>query len=254
MPPPRGGARQPDQAGGLGGDAVDRDELLLLADGVEEAERVRAESDQPHERQRDKARGGGGDHARAIARAVPAEREERQQQGRAHLDAHTCDQCGRGGAGPGGVRAGAPARGGRSRVRGGRGREPQGEREAQQQQRVVVGAADGEREQHRVQADERRRPAWRVSAALGAARDQRDRREAGERRERFVYPHVGGDAQRRQRVAEQREQRSVRRMLERPAEEVERRVGGRFRGEVRVRVQAVQGAHATERDVAEHVL
>ncbi len=40
-------------------------------------------------------------------------------------------------------------------------------------------AADGQLEQHGVQADERRRPPRRVTEPPGGPRDQRDRPEAG---------------------------------------------------------------------------
>jgi hypothetical protein len=43
-------------------------------------------------------------------------------------------------------------------------------------------------------------------------------------------------------------------MLKRPADEAERAVGWRFGGDVRVRVEPVQGADAREREIAEDVL
>jgi hypothetical protein len=52
MPPPCRRPVQAEQARGLRRDAVGRDELLLLADGVEEAERVHAESDDTDGRDR----------------------------------------------------------------------------------------------------------------------------------------------------------------------------------------------------------
>ena len=131
-------------------------------------------------------------------------------------------------------------------------RQRDGERE--QRQRVVVRTAHTQHQQHRVQADERDGPPWRVPRARGRPRDQSHRAGARDHGDRLEGPHAAREAQRHDRVAEQREQRAIRGVQKRPADEVEHRVGGRFGGEVRVRVEPVQGAQACERQVAEHVL
>ena len=82
MAPPGGRPAQAHQPRGLGGDAVRGHELLLLADGIEEPERVAAEADQAERGERQQAE-------RALI-ATPrrsrgrgrGEREERQQQAR----------------------------------------------------------------------------------------------------------------------------------------------------------------------------
>jgi hypothetical protein len=121
-------------------------------------------------------------------------------------------------------------------------------------QRVVVRAADGEHEQHRVKPDERDRPAARHADPLGREPDQRDRPEARDDGEGLERPQRAADAERDGRIAEQREQRAVRRVLVGPAEEREHFVARCLRGDVRVRVQSVQRAEPGEADVAEDVL
>jgi hypothetical protein len=117
-----------------------------------------------------------------------------------------------------------------------------------------VSAADGQLEQHRVQADEGRRPAGRATEACGGARDQCDRAEARGDGKHLERPQPAGDPEWSGRVAREREQRAVGGVLEGPAHEREDRVGWRFCRDVGVRVQAVQGSHAGEAQVAEHVL
>jgi hypothetical protein len=90
--PPARRAAESHQAGRLGRDAVHGDELLLLADGVEEAERVGAEADQPQRSERQQADGGAGKQAQALAPAGSGEHEERQQQPGAELDPDTGDE------------------------------------------------------------------------------------------------------------------------------------------------------------------
>jgi len=117
-----------------------------------------------------------------------------------------------------------------------------------------VRASDGQHEQHWVEPDEARRPAAAASEPVHRAPDQSDRREARERRDGLERPQPAREPERRGRVAGEREQRAVGGVLKRPAHEREDPVGGRFGGEVRVGVEAVQRAHAREREVAEHVL
>jgi hypothetical protein len=197
------------------------------------AEAEHAERSQPHE-----AEDGGEQDAAPCAGARGAEHEERQHDPRAQLHADTGDE--RGGA--------------RSRTRGGAGAQGQRSRQRERHQRVVVGAADGQHEQHGVQPDECRRRGPRAAQAGGGPRRQRDRAEARGGRERFQHPQPARDPRRRGHVAREREQRPVGGVLEGPADESERRIGGGFGGEVRVGIEAVQRPQAREREVAEHVL
>ena len=197
-----------------------------------------AEAEQRDCPQRDEAHRCGKDQAQALVAASRREQQKRQRQpgGQLHADPRHERN-----------RAGAQARGhaGRQRERGG---------QREHDQRVVVSAADGELEQHRVQPDERDRPAPRHADPLGREPDQRDRAEARAHGEGLERPQRAADAERHGRVAEQREQRAVRRVLVGPAEEREHFVARCLRGDVRVRVQAVQRAESGKADVAEHVL
>ena len=238
MTPPVRCSAQPDQARRLSGNAVCGHELLLLADGVEEAERVHAEADQPDDRDGQQTAAGAHGDSDPLAFLRRGEHQERQHQRSCDLDRDP--------------RRDRDRRGAQTRT--GAGAEEQREREREQHERVVVRPAHGQRQQHRVQADERRRPAGRLAHALGRASDQRYGREAREHGQRLQHPQAPGQAQRRQRVAGEREQRAVGRVLERPAVELEDRVGRRFRGHVGIGVEPVQGAHPRERQIAEHVL
>jgi hypothetical protein len=196
---------------------------------------VHAEAEQPDHRHRRQRRARAQRHQQAFARARHRQHQERERQPGRDLDAHARRQ-----------RRRADPRTGR--------RERQREREREQQQRVVVGATDAEHQQHGVQADERHRPAWRVSRARRRPREQRHRGEAGHDSDRLERPQAAGEPQRRDRVADEREQRAVWRVKERPADEVEHRVPRGLRGEVRVRIETVQRAQPRERQVPEHVL
>ena len=121
-----------------------RDELLLLADRVEESERVRSEADQRERAQRKQAQTRAGEHRQALA-PRGAENQERQQQPRRELDADAGDE--HAGGSP---EAWAGARG-----------EHQGGGQHEHDQRVVVGTADRQHQQHGVEAHERGRPASR---------------------------------------------------------------------------------------------
>ena len=83
---------------------------------------------------------------------------------------------------------------------------------------------------------------------------QRDRGQAGGDREPLQRPQPAGHPERGDRVACEREQRAVGRMLEGPAHEQVHGVGGHLGGDVRVRVQPVQGAQPGEIEVAEDIL
>jgi hypothetical protein len=213
-------------------------ELLLLADGAEEAERVAAEADQRDGRDHDDPEHGALERAAPILRTRRAEQHERQRQ--AGRDLH---------ADPGYERCGSRAEAWRGACR-----EHERGRQREHDQRVVVGAADGEHEQHGIQADECRRPATRLPEPPGGARDERHGAEAAEHGERLERPHAAGEPERNERVADQREQRAIRRVLVWPAEEREDFVASGLRGDVRVRVEAVKRAQPREADVAEYVL
>jgi hypothetical protein len=217
---------------------VHGDELLLLADGTEEAERVAAEADQRDSAEHDEADRRARERLHALAWQAGSEHQERQREAGCDLDRDARDERRR-------RRANARARAGAQQQR---------RREREQDQRVVVRAADGEHEQDRVQPDESRRPARRVPEPSGRARDQRDGREARDDRDRLERPQAAGEAERCCRVAEQREQRAVWRVLIRPADEREDFVAGGLRGHVRVRVEAVQRAEPREGRVTEDVL
>ncbi|MCW3028955.1 MAG: hypothetical protein JWN81_2166 [Solirubrobacterales bacterium] len=103
---------------------------------------MRTEADQRQRPQREQAEAGAREHHQALAPAG-AENQERQQQPGRELDADAGHE--RAGSRP---EAWAGARGERER-----------EGQHEDDQRVVVGTADGQHEQHRVQADERGRPA-----------------------------------------------------------------------------------------------
>jgi hypothetical protein len=221
--PPARRPVEPHQAGGLRGDAVGRHQLLLLADRAHEAERVRAEAEQPHQRERQQSGAGPERHPRTLASPRWREHEERQHQTCRDLDSDARRQrsC-----------AGAPAW---VRARGQRQRRGQ----RQEQQRVVVRSANRQHEQHRIQPHECRGPTPRVSEPARRARDQRHRGEARGDRDRLERPQPARKSQWDQRVAQKREQRAVGRVLKRPADEVEHLVGGRFGGHVRIGVEAV---------------
>jgi hypothetical protein len=236
--PPAGCAAQAEQACGLGGHAVDGHQLLLLAHRAEEPQCVRSEADQPQGRERRQAEPGAGRHSQALARAPGGEHKEGQHEPGRDLDPDACDHRARGGA-----EAWAAPRG--ERQRGG---------EQQEDQRVVVRATDGQLEQHGVQAHEGHRPTRRLTEAVGRPRDQRHRSEARGDRQRLERPQPASERQRGGRIAREGEHRAVWRVLEGPADEREDRVGRRFGGDVRVGVQAVQGTHTGEAQVAEHVL
>ena len=185
------------------------------------------QADGPCERQRDAlSPGGGGEH------------QERQHQSRGQLDADARRQ----------------RRHGRPWALPGSRRQRQRRRQRRQHQRVVVRAADGQHQQHRVQAHERRGPASALAESARGARDQRDRAEARDGSHHLHRPQPAREPHRGCDVAGEREQRPVGGVLEGPADERVDGIRGRFGGHVRVGVQAVQRAHPRERQVAEDVL
>jgi hypothetical protein len=199
---------------------------------------VAAEADQREHAEREQAEHRRPEHSRALAPASRREYEERQRQAGRDLDSDADHERARGRA--------------KARARAGAQHERRGER--QQHQRVVVRAADGEHEQHRIEADERRRPAARLAELARRARDQRDRAEAARDGEPLERPQRAREAERRRRVAEQCEQWAIGGVLVGPAEEREDFVARRLRRYVRVRIEPVQRAETGKADVAEHVL
>jgi hypothetical protein len=202
---------------------------------------VHAEADHAEQHEREQRGARGERHACALAPPGRREHEEGEHEPGRELDAHA-----------GRERARRRPRIGSHAP--GAGAQKQRRRQREQQQRVVVRPADGEDQQHRVQAHERRRPARRLAEALGRSRDQRDCAEARDDGDRLERPQPAGESQRRGRVAEQREQWAVGRVLKRPADEAEDGVGRRFGCEVRIGIQAMQGSKARECQVAENVL
>ena len=217
---------------------------------------MRSEAGQPDREDGQQAQPGGGSDASACPPSRGCEHEEGQGEAARQLD-----------PGPGGQRQRRGARtGGRPRrscgspvpVRrcGARScaRQPQRPRQGHQQQRVVVGAADGQHQQDGVQADVGGRHGGRASRPLGRPRRQPDGQQARQGGQGFRRPQPGAEPQRREGVAGEGEQGPVGGALQRPADEGEGRVRGGLGGDVRVGVQAVQGAHAGVVQVAEDVL
>jgi len=229
---------QADQARGLGWDAVHGDQLLLLAYGAEEPQGVAAEAEERHRGQRAHARQGACRKQGAFAQAGWREQQERQRQAGGELDADARHEGARGGPQ---ARLCAGAQGQRGRQR-------------EQDQGVVVGAAEREHEQHRVEPHEGGRPARRPSEQRRRARDERDRAEARDESGRLERPQATGEPERGGGVAAKREQRPVGGVLVGPAQVVQDRIGGRFGGNACIRVQPVKRAHAREAEIAEHVL
>jgi hypothetical protein len=223
---------------------VGGDELLLLAERAQEPERVGPESDHADRRDGEQAAGARERDPPALTCGSLAEHQERQEQAGCELDPDAGGERERRAPRP--CRRVVPGRAGRAQQQ----REP----EREQQQGVVVRAADREHEQHRVQPEERECERARAAQAAGRFSGEPDRPEAADGAERLQRPQTAGEAERRSRVAREREDGSVGRVLERPADEAENGIAPGFGGEVGVGVQAVQRAHAREREIAEHVL
>jgi hypothetical protein len=197
MAPPGGCAAQPGQARRLGGHAVGRDQLLLLTDRVDEAERMHAEADHADDRHRQQ-----GCHCtqRNAQPRVPARRpenEERQRKARCELHTHACRQ-------RGSCRAGMGARPPGSRAQRQRGAQ------RRQQQGVVVRSTHRQHQQYRVQAQERGRPHRRLAETPSGTRNQRDCAEAGDDCDRLERPQAARQPEGCDRIAPKREHRTVR--------------------------------------------
>jgi hypothetical protein len=199
---------------------------------------VAAEADQRDRAEHDETDRRACERAKPLAARTRTEHEERQRETGRDLDRDAREERRRGAA--------------KARARACAQRERR--RKGQQDQRVIVRAADREHEQHRVQPDERRRPTRRVPEPPCCARDKRDRGEARDGGQRLERPQRAGQAERRRRVAEQGEQRAVGGVLIGPADKREHFVAGGLRSDVRVWVETVQRAEPGEADVAEDVL
>jgi hypothetical protein len=212
-------------------------QLLLLAQCVEEAERIDAEGRNGEHRQRRQGRQCARAGAQPLAPGGGRQDQEGEHQARRRLDADAGHRRHRRRA-----KARLPAR------------QRQGAGDRDQHQGVVVGASHGQLQQDGVEADEYGRHPRRAAGPLGGPRRQRHRREAGKGGDQLQRPQAAGEAERDDRIAAEREQRAVWGVLEGPAHEREDRVGGRFGRHVGVGVEAVQDAQPPERQVAEHVL
>jgi len=237
---------------------VRRDQLLLLAQGAHEAERVRAEPHDRHERQQRKRSNCARGHTPAFAPARGSEHHEREHQpgGGLHADSdHEHGGCGaeiasfirRSGCSqrlPGHIHSRVQPSPATASGRGRREREPCRQRE--QHERVVVRAAGGQLEQHGIQADEHRRhPRRAAHPARGACREC-DGSQAGRHGNCLERPQSTGQAQGGQCIGSERKQGPVGRMLEGPADEGKSGIGGSFGRHMGIGVQAVQGSEACE--------
>ena len=214
------------------------DQLLLLAERVDEPKGVRAEAHDRHDREQHQRSRGAPRHPHPLAQVPGREHHEWQHQSGRGLHAHPEHDQRRGAAQP----WRRP------------GRQQQRARKHEQHERIVVRTAHRQLERHRVQADESGRPLRRVPHLLRGPRDQCHRTKTRRHRDPLQRPQATRHAKRCERVGPECEQRPVGRVLKRPPDEREHRVCGRFGGHVRVGVQPVQHAQPRKRQVAEHVL
>jgi hypothetical protein len=257
MTPPPGHPAEAHQAGGLRGDAVRGHQLLLLAQRVEEAERVAPEPDDRHHREQREREQRARRHLRALAPSRGGEHDERDHQpgGRLHAHAHGQQRGALARAREGARLRTCHMRTCRTRARRSRARhEGERAREHEQHERVVVRAARGELEQHGVEPHERGGGVGRAPHPRRRARCEGDPAEGGRHRDRLQRPQPAAHAEPRERVGDEREQRPVGGVLERPADEREDRVGGGFGRDVRVGGEPVQHPQPRERQIAERVL
>jgi hypothetical protein len=243
--PPARYAAQAGKAGGLRGDAVGGDQLLLLVQRVEEPEGVCAEAEHGEDRkQRERSRRACR-HAPALPPRARCQHHEREHQaGRGlHADAHR--DCGSGCA-----QIGRSTRRAHAHIR----RECERSRQRQHHECVVVGAPRRQLQQHRVQAHEHRGRLRRAPHPARRARREGHRPEARRDRDSLQRPQSAGEAEPRERVGAEREQGAIGRVLEGPSDEREHRVGRRFGGHMGIGVEAVQDPQACKLQVPEHVL
>ena len=127
-------------------------------------------------------------------------------------------------------------------------------RRHEQHQSVVVRACGRQLQQHRIEPHEDRRRPRRATHAARRQREEPNRAQARAHRNSLQSPKPPRQAQRRDRIGAEREQRPIRRMLKRPTDERKARVRWSFRGHMRVWIEAVQRPQPPERQIAEHVL
>ena len=199
---------------------------------------MRAEPDDRHDPQQREHPQRARCHARALAPARGREHHEWEHQPSRCLYAHAHDEHGARGAETGDCTC----------------REREGARQDEQNEGVVVCAAARQLEQNGVQAHEHGRRPRRATHPARRLRRERDRTEARGHGDRLERPQAAGQAQRRQGIGAEREQGTIRGMLEGPADEREDGIGGGFGGHVGVGIQPVQDAQARKGQVAEHVL
>ncbi len=117
-----------------------------------------------------------------------------------------------------------------------------------------MSAADGQLEQHRVQAHEGSGEAAGVTLLPGCPRDQCHCADTRSNCDSLQRPQPPGEPEWRDCIAPEREQRAVGRVLEGPAHEQVCRIRRHLGGDVRVGVHSVQGAQTGEIEVTEHIL
>jgi hypothetical protein len=199
---------------------------------------VHPEADQTHHQQRQQAQEGGPRRLPTLPPPRGGEDQKRQQQARRQLHPHTRRQ---------GTRA-------RAKPRVGLRRQGQGPGHRQQHQGVVVGPSHRQHQQHRVEPHEGRRPPRGATQPTGRPRDQGDGGEAREDGDHLEGPQPPSQAERHDRIAEQREEGAVGGVQEGPPDEPVGGVPEGFRRHMGIGVESVQGAHAGKGLIAKDIL
>jgi hypothetical protein len=176
--PPGRHATEPNKTSGLGGNAVCRHQLLLLIERIQKAKRMCAEADNSHDSKQHKRPASPSGNACALTPGRRGEHHERQHEPGRGLHADPDHE-------QGGCRAevrrvhrnGGPPRA-RGEHAGFASRQRQRPGQDQQHERVVMRAAQGKLQQHRIQADEHGRHLRRASHLACRARRQGHRCEA----------------------------------------------------------------------------
>ena len=216
---------------------------------------MRAEPDQAHDQQRGQRQHGPRQHLPALPPATGGEDHEREHDPGGDLDPHPGHDRDGAPAQPFGAPVGPPWTGSRCPRPGlSAGGERERPCERGHHERVVVGPAHGQLEQHRVQPHECHRPLRRASQRVGGVAHERNRPQARDGGQRLQGPQASGQSQRGERVAAEREQGAVGGVLEGPSDEREHGVRGRFGGDVAVGVEPVQRPQPRVAEVPEHVL
>ena len=230
------------------------DQLLLLAQCTKEAEGMRPEADNRHDREQQERAKRARRYVRSLAPTRGGKYDEREYEPGRGLHADPDDE--QGGCRP--EVSGVHRNGDPPRARGGHGgfssRERQRSGQDEQHERVVVRAADGKLQKHRIQADEHGRHLGRVSHLACSARRQGNRRKAARDSKQLKGPKAAAEPERSKRIGAEREQGPVGGMLKRPTNERKDGVGWSFRRDVGVGIQSVQHAQASKLEVAKDVL